>query len=308
MAAGMSAGTLKRWGRITCCRQRLLLAAALAAVVPGAHAFQAAKSTSPLKIVDVLFEDYEGFTMPRLEARAGRDVVLIFRVEGFERREGKAESGLPEYRVSLQHEVELRDPDGVLVAPAESGKLETLLGVQDDKWQPLIRWTAALPPWSPSGNYAVRIGVFDEIGDQRAEASVAVRVRGEAVQPSDTLAVRQAEFARTDEGPWSPQRYFALREPVHVRYKVVGFRVSPEKRIWVEQDWAVLNAEGQVVLAQENAVAEESENFYPARFLATSFHLEFDDPKPGAYTLRIGLRDRVGDQTASFDFPFTLRP
>jgi hypothetical protein len=284
------------------------LLAALTAVAPGAHAFQAVKSAGPLKIVDVLFEDYEGFTTPRLEIRAGRDVVVTFRVEGFERREGMGENGLPEYRVSLRHEVELRDPEGVLVEPLEKGEQDSLLGVQDEKWQPLVRWSAVVPSWSPTGNYAIHIRVFDEIGDQRVEGKVSLRVRGEAVQPSDSLTVQQVEFARADEGPWSPYRYFALRDPVHVRYKIVGFRISPEKRIWVEQDWSVVNAEGVVVLAQENAVTEQSENFYPARFLATTFHLELDDPKPGAYTLRIALRDRLGDQAASFDFPFTLRP
>lgn len=286
----------------------LPLLAALMAVAPAARAFQVVKSAGPLKIVDVLFEDDEGFTTPRLEIRAGRDVVLTFHVEGFERREGVAESGLPEYRVSLRHEVELRDPQGVLVEPVEKGELDSLLGVQDDKWQPLIRWSAVVPSWSPSGSYAIHIRVSDEIGDQRAEGSFPLRVRGEAVQPSDALTVQQVEFARADEGPWSPLRYFALRDPVHVRYKIVGFRVSPEKRVWVEQDWSVLNAEGQVVLSQENAVTEQSEHFYPPRFLATIFHLELADPKPGAYTLRIALRDRLGDQAVSFDFPFTLRP
>ena len=103
-------------------------------------------------------------------------------------------------------------------------------------------------------------------------------------------------------------RYFALRDTVYVRYKVVGFRISPEKRVWVEQDWSVLNAEGVVVMSKENAITEQSQHFYPQRFLATTFHLELEDPKPGAYTLRIALRDRLGDQAAAFDFPFTLRP
>ena len=294
--------------RISWQRGSLFLLAVLATAAPGGHAFQTVKSAGLLKIVDVLFEDYEGFTTPRLEIRAGRDVVLIFRIEGFERRESIGESGLPEYRVSLRYEVELRDPQGVLVEPVKTGELESLLGVQDEKWQPLIRWSAGVPSWSPSGSYAIHIRVFDEIGDQRVEGSFPLRVRGEAVQPSDALTAQQVEFARSDEGPWSPHRYFALRDPVHVRYKIVGFRVSPEKRIWVEQDWSVLNAEGVVVLFQQNAVEDRSENFYPPRFLATTFHLQLDDPKPGAYTLRIALRDRLGEQSASFDFPFTLRP
>jgi len=269
---------------------------------------QAVKAAGPLKIVEALFEDYDGWPTPRLEVPAGRDVVLNFRMEGFERRSGKDAAGYPQDQVSLRYQVELRDPKDVLVAPAKHGQIETTLGPQDDQWRPLVRWSAPVPAWAPSGAYAIHIQVEDAIGEQRAELTVGFQVRGENIPPADTLQINHPEFARSDDGPWSSQRSFALRDPVYVRFQIVGFRVSSENKVWVEQDWTVLDAEGKVVISQPEALSDQVQNFYPPRFLATNFRLDLKDPKPGSYTLRITLRDRIGDQTASSDSQFNLRP
>jgi len=290
--------------------EKVLAAVALAAfaIAPTARAFQAAKVSGPLKIVDVLFEDYEGFPAAHLELKAGEEAVLNFRVEGFNRLPGKSDSGLPESSVRLQYEVELRDPKGVLVVPAKDGAIQQILGLQDDQWRPLVRWTAEIPAWAPSGNYPIQIRVKDEIGDQQAEYKVFLQVRGESVPASDTLQAERLEFARSLDGPWSGQRYFALDDPVYVRFKIIGFRLAPDHRYIVEQDWTVLDAEGKVVVHKENAVEDQQQHFYPPRFLTTDFRVQLENPKPGSYTLRVALRDHIGDQTFSQDAPFHLRP
>jgi hypothetical protein len=293
-------------------RIRLLLLAAFAlsspATLSSPAAMQVDKSTGPLKIVDALFEDVDGFPEAHMELKAGGEAVLTFRVEGFERLTGKGENGLPESWVRLQYEVEMRDPGGVLVQPAKAGDYENLLGPLDDKWRPLIHWTAEVPEWAPTGNYPIRIRIRDSVGDKKAEQSVTLRVIGESVAPSSTLQAENLQFARSDRGPWSSQRYFALKDPVYVRFHVVGFSFAPGNQVSVEQDWSVLDAEGKVVVSKENAVTEQLHSFYPTRFLTTQFRLDFENPKPGPYTLHITLRDRNGDQTASLDAPFNLRP
>ncbi|MBI4479786.1 MAG: hypothetical protein HY651_07155 [Acidobacteria bacterium] len=271
-------------------------------------AVQANQSASPLKIVDVLFEDYEGWPSPRLELKAGGEAVLNFRVEGFERREGTSDAGYPESRVSMSYEIELRDPQGALVEPVKVGQVEQVLGQQDDKWRPLVRWSAMIPEWAPSGDYPILIRVEDKIGTQQAEGRATLQVRGQSIPAADTLRAEHLEFARSLDGPWTPQRYFALRDPVYVRFTVVGYRIASDQRVWVEQDWTVLDAEGKVLIHNDNAVEEQSQHFYPPRFLTTSFLVELENPKPGPYLLRIALRDRLGDQTYSQEAPFTLRP
>ena len=133
-------------------------------------------------------------------------------------------------------------------------------------------------------------------------------MRGETIQPSESLAIQQIEYAASENGPWYPRRYFPPGNPIYVRYKIVGFRVSPEQEVWVEQDWAVLDSEGRAIVSQENAVQNKQQSFYPPRVLPTTFDLKLTDPKPGMYTLRIVIRDRVGEQTISADSNFFLQP
>jgi hypothetical protein len=171
-----------------------------------------------------------------------------------------------------------------------------------------VRWSAAIPAWAPSGNYAVLIRAKDEIGEQDAEHIAIVQVRGEPVPATAGLMADGLQFARSPDGPWTSTRFFALNDPVYIRFRVLGYEVSPQKRVWVEQDWTVLDEQGRVIIQQENAVQDQLQEFYPPRFLTTNFHVEFDDPQPGAYTLQIALRDRIGDQTHLEEAQFNLRP
>ena len=283
---------------------------ALAVLAPSAMAWQAApEMAAPLKIVDALFEDYDGWPRERLQLKAGGEVVLTFRAEGFERATGiNSSTQLPEDRVSLHYEIELHDPNGAQVVPVDKGEVRTLLSVQDEKWRPLVRWSAKVPAWAPPGEYPVLVRLYDEIGDQRTEQTLLVTIEAELVPASETLTVQRVEFASSEGGPWTARRVFALRDPVQVRYKVAGFQVSLANRVWVEQDWAVFDAAGKEIVSQQAAVREMSEAFYPPRFLPTTFQLQLTDPKPGDYTLRITVRDRVGEQETTVEAPFSLRP
>jgi len=261
-----------------------------------------------LRIGDFQFEDERGDVRYSLITAAGTDIVLTFHVEGFERREAEPRDGVPQHHVQLHYEAELRDPEGVLVAPGESGEVDTMLGPRDNEWRPRIRWSAALPRYAPSGEYTIALRVKDILSGDEVTASVPVRVRGEALQPTSALGIQQLEYANSPNGPWFPRRVFALGRPIHARYKVAGFQVSPENEVWVEQDWTVIDAEGNVIVHQPNAVVDQEKNFYPTRFLQSTFELQLENPKPGPHTFRIVVRDRIGGQTVSTDSEFTVRP
>jgi hypothetical protein len=268
----------------------------------------AAVPQAGLEIDDVQFEDERGDVRYSLITGAGTQVVMSFRVQGFERQRVEQQGEVPEERVRIRYEAALRDPQGVLVAPEESGEVDTVLGPRDGEWSPRIRWSAALPAHALAGEYKVELRVEDVQSGEKASASVPVRVRGETVQPDAPLGVQQLEYANTRNGPWFTRRFFAPKRPIHVRYKVAGFAVSPDNEVWVEQDWAVLDAEGNVLISQQNVVVEHEKSFYPPRYLRTVFELSLDDPKPGTYLLRIMIRDRVSGQSASHDSEFFVRP
>jgi len=286
----------------------LLLAPLMVCAGWAAGALSAQKPAAGLAIVDVLFEDDRGDLHRDFTMRAGGEAVLAFRVEGFERQRVESESGLPEQRVHLRHEIELQDPQGVLVLPGEKGEVETILGPRDDQWRPKINWSARLPSYAPSGEYRVQLRVRDLLAGEEINRSVAFRVRGESFRPAESLEVQQAEYASSQDGPWYSRRYFALKDAIHARFKIAGFRVSPEKEVWIEQDWKVLDSEGKTIVSQENAVVNKQQSFYPPRVFSTVFDLRLKDPKPGEYTLRIDVRDRIGEQSLSYDSSFFLRP
>ncbi|MBI4442104.1 MAG: hypothetical protein HY649_01870, partial [Acidobacteria bacterium] len=169
-------------------------------------------------------------------------------------------------------------------------------------------WSVSIPSYAPAGDYQIHLQVRDLLDEQESNTSATFRVVGEQLRAAPTLEVQGVEYALAEAGPWFRQRYFALREPVHVRYRVGGFAVSPDKEIWVEQDWQVLDENQLVIVNQENAVVEKQQRFYPPRFLATRFQVRLDDPKPGPYTLRITVRDRIAQQSISLDSTFFLRP
>ena len=283
-------------------------AALFAGAVAGFSQTPAETAEPGLRIDDVQFEDEHGDVRYSLITGAGTEVVMSFRVQGFERQRVEKQGEIPEERVRLQYEAALRDPQGVLVAPGESGEVDTLLGPRDKEWSPRIRWSAALPSYALAGEYQVDLRVKDVQSGEETTRSVPVRVRGETVRPDAPLGVQQLEYANTRNGPWFSRRFFAPKRPIHVRYKVTGFAVSPDNEVWVEQDWAVLDVEGNVLVSQQNVVVEQEKSFYPPRFLRTVFELALEDPQPGAYTLRIVIRDRVSGQSTSHDSEFSVRP
>jgi len=268
----------------------------------------APKQGKGLRIVDVQFEDEHGDVRYSLTLPAGREIVLTFRAEGFERRRVEKQGEVPEERVRLLYEVELRDPQSVLVQPGEKGEVDVLLGPRDEQWRPKIRWSGAVPSYALGGEYKIQLRVKDALGDEETTLSVPVRVRGETIQPSESLGIQQIEYVASENGPWRSRGYFPLGNAIHVRYKIVGFRVSPEQEVWVEQDWTVLDSEGRVIVSQENAVQNKQQSFYPPRVLPTIFDLKLTAAKPGMYTLRVAIRDRVGEQTNSTDSNFVLQP
>ncbi len=261
-----------------------------------------------LKITEVKFDNFLGVVASNLEVKAGDEAGMKFRIENYSKLEGKDDTGRPEYRVQLDYTIDIQDPSGVPLQPTVTGQVQTLLGTQDDGWRPTVEWSVRIPETAPTGRYPVLIRLTDRIGNQTIEHTSALRVRGQAVKTSGNFEIVQLEFAPDDDGPWRPLWYYELKAPIYVRYKIAGYAVSPEKQITVEQDWVVLDAEGKEILRQPAATQEDSRGFYPPRFIQSYFSITLRDPYPGEYKIHIDARDAVGNQSASAEARFVLRP
>ena len=75
----------------------------------------------------------------------------------------------------------------------------------------------------------------------------------------------------------------------------------------MEHDLQVLDSTGKVLFSNPNAAVEKHKDFYPPRVLTTIFNLELQGGiKPGEYTIHLDVRDRLGEQSLSYEEKFRI--
>lgn len=266
------------------------------------------KDRGALKVASLKFDNFLGVVSSSIEVKSGDELGMKFSIDGYSREEHKDEAGRPEYNVNLTYGIDVRDPEGKPLQPADAGRIQTILSLQDDAWKPSVEWSVRVPETAPTGRYSVAIKVHDEIGQQTIEEMAFFRVRGQSLKTSGEFEIVGVEFAPSDKGPWRPIWYFESRAPIYVRYKIAGYAVGPDRQIQVEQDWAVLDTNGKAVINQPSAKIEESRGFYSPRFIQSYFSITLRDASPGDYKVKIDARDRVGNKSATAEARFVLRP
>lgn len=271
------------------------------AIFPAVPQAFAQSRGADLTIVDAFFEDYDRSIIREQKLRAGETLYLSFRVAGFKPDE--------KHRVKLGYWIDLVDPQDIRLTETMSDKIEQTLAPEDEKWRPKAEYSAVVPTYAPSGEYHVNILVRDEVAGKEVRQQMRFMVRGETIEPSETLAVRNFEFADSEDGKAKPTPAYTRGTTLWARFRVVGFRVSPDKRIHVEDDLSVLDPEGKVLFEKPQAAVENYTMYYPPRFLTASFNLELQPQvKPGDYILRLTIRDLLGKQETRHESKFTVLP
>ena len=254
-----------------------------------------------LAIVDAYFEDYDRAIVRQLQVPAGDTVYLTFRIAGFRLKDEK--------QVRLSYWIDCLDPGKTPVAETLSEKVEQTLSPQDEKWRPRVNWSLVIPSYAPGGEYSVAIRVRDEIAGREARHHMTFRVRGETPDPETLLGVAGFEFADSEDGKAKDPPAYAPGSQLWARFRIVGIQAAPDKRIFVEQDLTVLDAEGKEMYSKPQGLVENQRYFYPPRFLTAAFSLELQPKlRAGEYTIRIALRDLIAQKTARFETRFTVAP
>jgi hypothetical protein len=234
----------------------------------------------------------DGPTMPSdATFGPGEPVYFNCRVSGFKKNDDE--------RISLTWTLEARDSRNVLLAPPESGKIAAELSPEDRKWLPKIRVTVMLPPLADSGSYKILIRVTDEQAKSTAEAETTFRVASRAVEPSDTLVIRNFRFLRTEEDA-HPLEVAAYRpgDTVWARFDMTGYKLGEKNRFDVEYGVKALRPNGQVTYDQPRAADQKDETFYPQRYAPGILSLNLPkDLARGQYTLVLSVRDNLGAQS-----------
>lgn len=252
-----------------------------------------------LSIVEAFFEDPDRRIVRNLTLNAGETCYLTFKVAGFKTD--------PKQHLNLEYRVEFLDPKGEPVVEAFSDKVDATLSPQDQSWLPKIDWERIVPTFAASGEYQVKVHVEDKIGQASADLAKTFNVRGETVDLGDKLAVQQFVFSDSDNGRQKVDDVFHQGSTLFARFKLSGYKIV-DKSYWVEQDVSIRDASGKVLFSNPT-VTEKQRMFYPQRVLTNSFNLDVSKGvKASEYILHVDVRDKVGDQTASYEAKFRVEP
>jgi hypothetical protein len=261
--------------------------------------------TAKLTIVQPVIHDYEDGPSVSSSFRfnPGERVFLSFRISGFQITPGE------ERRLKLSYTLQPQDERGIPLEPLSTGKIDTTLAAEDKEWTPKIRHAFLIPPLAGPGPYRVHISVKDELAEVEAHAEATFHVRGRVVQPSETLTIRNFRFLRTEVDAAQGLDPAAYRpgDPVYARFEITGYKLAEKNRFLVEYGIEVLRSNGERIFAEPAAAREQQESFYPKRYMEGSVQLGFKPALPaGDYTVVIGVRDLVGDQTHEGRFIFRV--
>lgn len=242
------------------------------------------------------FEDGPALA-PSHEFLPGETVFWSFRIRGYHVIKTQNDLGDEEDRVKIAWSVRAVDPKGVPIDKERAGRVETKLFEQDKDWTPRAADSFAIPPLAPGGIYHATVTVTDGAGEATAE--LAFKVRGDTVQPSDTLMGQDVRFLRSqnDMEAMKHPSYHA-GDTLWVRFDITGYRFGGKNRFDVEYGLKILRANGETMFNQPVAAKETAESFYPQHYVPglLSLGLNKDLPK-GTYTMVITMRDKIGNQT-----------
>lgn len=272
---------------------RPLLFALLPAILSAAPALQ---------IVRPIISQMDGGASdpPGFEHAAGETLWVQCRVAGYSKTENE--------QVHLKYSVQAFDPKDVPIDELYSNELKAEAGPQDKDWQPKIATSISIPPLAGAGDYKIVFKVEDVVANTKAELAVPFKVRGRKVDPSDTLTVRNFQFFRDEDGTQPAEKpFYRPGDGVWARFDIIGYKFGPKNKVDVSYVTSVIAPGGKVLWTQPEPAAEQSESFYPKRYVPAAMGINLTKTiRPGEYTINVKVTDAVGSQTYETKFPFTV--
>ena len=271
------------------------LGAALAAVL-------ATPAFAQLSIVGVTLHQYEGGPPLPSDFRFGRGETVFVRgrIQGFTKS--------AQARVHLICSLDALDPRDIPLLETLHKQIETELAPQDKDWVPVVQFEFMIPPLGEPGRYKIVLRAEDKLAGRQARAEIPFFVRGPVVEPSDTLVARNFRFLRTEDGPVIEEpAVYSRGERLWARFEITGYKIGQNNRIEVDYGLSVLGPTGKEVYSEPQAAVERSTPYYPHRYLPGILSLDLERAQPGAYTLMLQIRDRVGGQQYESRHSFQVR-
>lgn len=200
--------------------------------------------------------------------------------------------------VKLSWRMEVRDPAGALLEEPAQGRIDAELFPEDTNWLPKFLKSFVVPPFAISGEYRISVRVRDEIAEGEVSGELRFRVKGHALEPNGVLTARNVVFlSGEDDALGTRSAVYHPGGAAWVRMDVSGYKFGDKNRFSISFGLALENAEGKQLFSQSEAGSETHESFYPQRYSIGTLTLNLDkNMPPGAYTLVVTIRDKIGDQ------------
>jgi hypothetical protein len=231
---------------------------------------------------------------------AGETLFFSCRISGAART--------PEEKVHVTYSVQSFDPKGVPLTEIYKNEMMTDVAPQDKAWMPKIATEIQIPPLVGAGTYKVLVKIEDLVANTKAELSVPFAVRSKTVEPSDTLVARNVQFFRGEEDTQPLEKpVYKGGDAIWTRFDIIGFKYGDKNRIDVSYLPSVISPSGKVLWAPPEPAVEQSESFYPKRYVAASMGINLlAKTTPGEYTIAVTITDAVGKQTYQTKHTFTV--
>jgi len=199
----------------------------------------------------------------------------------------------------VTYQIQVTDTRGVLLQPAQDGKIQTTVSPEDKDWLPKIRESFAVPPLADSGDYQILVKMKDELGAVTTESRTKFFVKGREVAPGDALVVRNFRFTRAEDDDKALQiAAYRPGDSVWARFDMTGYKLSDNNQFDIEYGLTVLRSDGSVAYTEPQAATAKDQTFYPQRYQpgVLSLNLAKDQPL-GEYTIVLAVRDNLGQQS-----------
>lgn len=238
----------------------------------------------------------------------GETVFVSCQVEGYTRSPADRDENRD---IRLSYLVEAKDTRGNRLQETVKGKIDSTISIEDKDWMPKIRATVVVPPLADTGNYQVTVRVADSLagpGGAVTESTAEFAVKGRDVAPSDTLAVRNFRFLRSEEEV-KALKVAAYRpgDAVWARFDMTGYKMAGGNQFDIGYGLKVLREDGTVAYEEQHAADLKQQPFYPQRYQPGVLSLNLaKDQKLGEYTIVLAVRDNIGNQTCEVRQKFSV--
>jgi len=234
------------------------------------------------------------------EHLAGETLWVMCRVAGYSKSEDQ--------QVRLKYSIQAFDSKGVPLDEPYINEMKAEVSAQDKEWLPRIATSVPIPPLAAPGAYKVVVKVEDLLAKTTAELAIPFKVRGHAIEASETLVVRNFRFFRDEEGSRPADKpFYKPGDGVFARFDIVGYKFGEKNKIDVSYVTSVIAPSGKVLWTQPEPATDTSESFYPKSYVPAVMGINLQTTiRPGEYAIGVQVKDAVGGQTYEGKFPFTI--